>query len=379
MNNLRIFKFIATTLLLLVLFFSCKKDNRNLTVSGELANVEGDHFIAAFEKGDSIIIDTIKIQDGKFSYKAYVDTLTVMRLYFNNTTKSPKLFAFVDKNWDVKIKGDISYPDLITIEGGDVNNDLTEFKKQNKELLENQAKIISSVHKDSSSTEENKDYIMNLKNINFELADATSEYVKKNPSKIASVVLMNVFFKDETLIPRLDEALNKLTGKAELFYLTQELRDFSQRVKRVQVGTYAPSFSLETTKGVKKDLANYREKYLLLSFESTDCKSCTQTRPEIIKTYNNIKNDKNLKNEINFVSIIIDSEKKPLAKTSRDSIKWDIFLEDGSWASKTFRQYNINEVPYFILVSPSGTILERNFPIDALPAKLEAFTKNAKK
>lgn len=378
MNNLRIFKFIATTLLLLILFFSCEKDNRNLTVSGELANVEGDHFIAAFEKGDSIIIDTIKIQDGKFSYKAYVDTLTIMRLYFNNN-KNPRLFAFVDKNWDVKIKGDIFYPDLINIEGGDINNDITEFKKQNKELLLEQARIMNSVGKDSSSTNDNKDYIMNLKNINFELANATGEYVKKNPNKIASVVLMNVFFKDETLIPRLDEALNKLTGKAELFYLTQELRDFSQKTKKVQAGTYAPSFSLETTKGAKKNLADYREKFLLLSFESTDCKSCVQTRPEVIKIYNSIKSDRKLKNEINFVSIVIDSEKKPLEKATRDSIKWDIFLEDGSWASKTFRQYNINEVPYFILISPSGTILERNLPIDALPAKLEVFTSNSKK
>lgn len=372
MRKNNIFK-IGILLILSVVVFSCKKDSPEFNISGELENVKGTYFFAAYELGDSLVVDTVNINaKGEFNIRGQVDTLTIVRMYFNQNTKTPDLYVFADKKWNVKLKGDVLYPDLIMAKGGDVNDDLTAFKTKNYDLLMNRAKILEAVSKDSSSTKDDQKYIMDLKNVNFELLNITATYIKDNPDKIASVVLINTFFKDETSLPRLDEALNLLRGKAETFPLTADLKNYSEKTKRTIVGSYAPNFSLHDINGKMTTLYQFRGKYLLLSFVSTTCDVCNLQRKNLVKTYDQLKREKI---EINFATVVIDSEKEPITKAVKDSIKWALLPENGSWAAKTFELYNIREVPYNILIDPKGMILERDIPIDAIPNKLNELLK----
>lgn len=364
---------IGIFLILSLVIFSCKKNSPEFNISGELENVKGTYFFAAYEKGDSLVVDTVNINTkGEFHLKGLVDTLTIVRMYFNQNTKTPDLYVFADKKWDVKLKGDVSYPDLIMVKGGDVNDDLTAFKTKNYDLLMNRAKILEAVSKDFSSTKDDQKYIMDLKNVNFELLNITASYIKNNPDKIASVVLINTFFKDDTSLPRLDEALNQLRGKAETFPLTTDLRDYSEKTKRTIAGSYAPNFTLNDVNGKTTTLYQFRGKYLLLSFVSTTCDICNQQRKNFVKVYDQLKKEKV---EVNFATVIIDTEEEPLTRAVKDSIKWSLLPEKGSWAAKTFELYNIREVPYNILIDPKGMIVDRDIPIDAIPNRLNELLK----
>ena len=377
MQKIKLLK-IGIFLILAITIFSCEKKSSDFTISGELENVKGSYFFAAYELGDSLVVDTVKIDNkGEFSLTGQVDTLTIVRMYFNQNTKIPDIYLFVDKKWDVKLKGDVNYPDLIMVKGGDVNDDLTAFKTKNHDLLMNRAKILDAVSRDSSSSKDDQKYIINLKNENFELMNIAASYVESNPDKIASVVLINTFFKDETSLPRLDEALNKLRGRAETFPLTNDLKTYREKTKRTTVGSYAPNFTIEDTDDKKTSLSQFRGKYLLLSFVSTTCDICDFQLKNFVKTYNTLKKDKI---DINFLSVVIDTEEQPISKAVRDSVKWVILPESGSWSSKTFELYNIREVPYNILIDPQGKIVEKDIFIDAIPDKIsELFREKEEK
>lgn len=348
---------------------ACKGNPSDFQLKGTLKNVDGEYFYATREVGDSVIVDTIPINsNGSFSFTGTVDTLTVVRFYFNNNTKSTYILA--EKGWNIKMEGDVLFPDLIEIKGGNVNDDLTEFKKKNKELLKKRADILKTAERKVISNDSiaDKDYVVELKNINFELSNIAGDYVKANPSKIASVMLINSFFKNESSIPRLEESLNLLRGKAATFPVAGELKRFVTKVKQSEVGAYAPNFVSKNVKGDLINLSSFRGKYVLLSFVSTTCEMCNDGRKDAVETYNKLKKEKR---NIDFISIVIDTEQQEITKSVTDSVKWNMLPEKGGWSARIIDQYYVRELPYNILISPTGIILERNLPILALPDKLD--------
>lgn len=354
-----------------ILLFSCKNDPNEFFVKGKLQNVQDGFIIAVLEQQkDSVAVDTIRVdKNGAFKFRSKVDTLTVMSLYFNNNTKNT--YILVDKGWNVEMTGDVNYPDLIEVKGGDVNNDLSDFKNKNKELLRQRTALLEKVESaqelPNDSLSNSKDYSVELKNVNFDLSNIAAEYVKSNPTKIASVVLINTFFKDDTAIPRLDDNLALLRGDAENSPLTQSLRLFSNKIKKSAVGSSAPYFALKDVDGKLVDVTQFRKKYLLLSFASTTCDVCNRERKDAVDIYKDLKKKKE---DIEFATIIINSESEPIGKNITDSMKWTILPDYGGWAAPSFEIYNIHEIPYNILISPTGIILQRDIPILDLPAVL---------
>lgn len=359
--------FCTGLLFVLLVLFSCNRKASTFEITGKLDNVSGNYFFISHEVGDSLIVDTIPVSSkGEFSFSGVVDTLTEMSLYFNQNTKVT--YLLVNKGWRVEMKGDVLYPDLINIKGGDVNDDLTAFKNKNKDLLKSRADIAASVN-DSLAV---KDYVVELKNINFELSNIAANYVKDNPDKIASVMLINSFFKDESSIPRLDENLALLKGKAADFPLTANLKRFRDKVKMSAVGAVAPAFSIEDTKGKKINLSDYRGEYVSLSFVSTTCKVCMAEKKDAIDVYNELKSKKY---NIEFITVVKDREDVPVDSIA-NALKWPVLPVSGGWSALLFDTYYIREIPYNLLISPTGIILDRDFPILVLPKKMEEYLQN---
>lgn len=357
-------------LVLSIFFFSCGKDEETAyTIRGKLENIQGDVFFAAREDGDTLYVDTIKVNNkGEFSFTGNVDTLTVISLYFKDMSASP--YVLVNKGWDVEIKGDVHSPDLILAKGGDINNDLTKFKEENINLIKSRYEIIESAGNNSAKQDSivNKENVVGLKNIHFELLNVASEYVKNNPTKIASVLLINNLFKNEDSLERLTEALDYLKGAAYDFPMAVQLRAYRDQLKKSAVGVYAPSFRLKDITGKERSLSEFRNKYVLLIFESTTCPLCIEMRPQINKEYDKLKKEKM---NVEFVSIVKDVEETPISKEIEKASKWVLLPEYGGWSSQVFENYNIKEIPYCVLISREGKVLERDVTLFNLKSKLE--------
>ena len=69
------------------------------------------------------------------------------------------------------------------------------------------------------------------------------------------------------------------------------------------------------------------------------------------------------KDSIEFLSIYIESDTFPITKPDIDSIPWKMIFENKSWSSEIVDTYNINSVPFNILINPDGKIIIRDIPI----------------
>lgn len=352
-----------------LVLIACSKDNNTTSFSlkGRLVNVDSPYFFITFEDENQIKIDTIFIdKQGAFSYKGKTENLVMASLFFDKKSWSTSIFA--NKGWNVEIKGDVNRPDLIEIKGGDVNDDLTSFKKKNKDLFSAKADILQTiVESDKDNISQNRG--AELKNIDFELINRVKGYVENNPEKIASVVLIQDFFKNEMSIETLDDCLSLLVGDALRFPLTSELKRYSEMLKKSQVGAPAPLIDIK--RGDEKlDIPAFKGKFLYLTFTSRDSVIYNMEVPAMMKAYTDLKNK-----NIEFVSIIIDA---PEDSTPPDSIKWQLYYEPHGWASNALRNYNITEIPYGVLISPEGNIIARNIHPSTLLSKIEEIsnTKN---
>lgn len=156
---------------------------------------------------------------------------------------------------------------------------------------------------------------------------------------------------------QLDSSFTKLmTGNIDsgLFQLQQYYMQVSGNKKLNN--SKAPNFDYENAAGGKTTLASLKGKYVYIDVWATWCGPCRAEIPSLKKMEEKFHNK-----NIEFVSISVDTDK--------DHEKWKTFVKekelggiqlfaDKNWLSDFIKAFNINSIPRFILIDPSGTVVD---------------------
>lgn len=353
-SNINIVKQTFIFVILTSLMSCGKQSNVNFNVEGKLQDLSLTTLYAVREiSRDSLVIDTILVKKpGEFMYEGEISTPTLVSLFYSDSL--PPLQFFLEKGYNVQIKGDAIHPTSIEIKGGSINDDLNDFRKKNANLLLAKERAFSK--KDHFDPAE-------LKNINFQLARSVRDYVEKNPEKIASVLLMNEYSIDNIAPDLLSHDIALLKGDAAEFYQTTLLKEYYDKVKGSSVGAPAPNITLNNTRGKSVSLNDFRGKNVLLIFDLKESPANESYFTRLKET------QKKLKNKIDFISIVVDENvdsPDPEVIKIANSLDWTVLLDCQKWNSKEVKKYNVTTAPYMILISPDGTIVERDVSLDSL-------------
>lgn len=352
-TKIKVCKFLFFILLLVCISCNKQKD-LNFKVEGKLENLSTNTIYAIKEfSQDSLVIDTITIKkNGQFEIEGSILNPTSVSIFYSDSF--PPIQFFADKDYSVKIDGDVLSPSQIEIKGGDINDDIQNFKKNNKALLQARDRAFSKrEHFDPTE----------LRNIDIQLAQSVRDYVKNNPTKLASVILMNQFSIGNITPEALGEDIDILKGQAAEFYMTSSLKEYYKRVQTSMHGAIAPEIKLKSTKGKEVKLSDYRGKTVLLVFDLKESPSNDSYFLKLKET------QQKLKNKVDFISIVIDEDNQtpdPETIAIANSLDWTVLLDSKKWNSKEIKNYNITSAPYMILISPDGTISERDISLDSL-------------
>lgn len=372
-------KLVEFSILIIIstLLFSCKNNKNSIALKGDISNLENPEVLISYFAGDTLAIDTVMSdKHGKFIYKNTIDTLTVFSLYFNNQSSSVMVFA--NPKDKISIKGDAQLSDLINVNGNEINDDLTQFKESNKELLQRRALLLHNLkeEKDSNPASNNRilanaDEIAKINSFNQELTLNAEEQVKKNPTKMSSLILINEFFANSENPKGLSRVIEYMHGDILKSKMGLNLKAYSEKINRSAEGASMPYFRLVDKSGDTIRSYDYKGKYLLLSFISTTGIDSRETIKSLRQTYRTVNKD-----SVKFISIYIDSDMYPISYIENDSIPWTVVPEKKSWASDIVEAYNIEFIPNNILISPAGIISDRNVPAIAVENALKNSVKN---
>jgi len=128
----------------------------------------------------------------------------------------------------------------------------------------------------------------------------------------------------------------------------------------LKLGDISPKFSYEAIDGKTVNLEDLKGKYIYIDIWATWCAPCVKQVPYLKELEENYK-DKN----IVFVSISVDKkEAKPVWKKMvlNKKLGGIQLFADKSFDSEFMDAYAVNSIPRFILIDPSGKIIDSEAP-----------------
>ncbi|WP_343658486.1 TlpA disulfide reductase family protein [Chryseobacterium sp.] len=130
--------------------------------------------------------------------------------------------------------------------------------------------------------------------------------------------------------------------------------------KAIEIGKKAPEITMTKADGTAFSLSTLKGKMVLIDFWATWCAPCVEEQPELKALYDTYS-DKVKNNQFEILGISLDRNKESWQKAiDRFGINWIQISDLKFWKSPVAKLYEVDELPFNIIIDGQGTILAKN-------------------
>lgn len=348
------FKKLLTFGFLVVLLINCEKVENSFNLKGK---IDGDYNGFIYLKYNDKI-DSALVLNNMFEFKGGVQYPTTAILFPDNPklNKRMTVVSFMLENSIIKTtlkysenisdNESMKFLDLETISGSESHNTRIDFE----EIL------VKTVHNEENDSLKKEAIYSNL-----------YKFISENPeSEMCGEFLYDLSAYYNLLSADQMETLLKMTDIS--FQKRNDIEKISKLIKQRKlfaIGNEPPDLILPNMEDKLVNVKSFNDRIVLLEFWASWCLPCRSTNPALLKIYN----DYNHKG-FEIIGISIDKDKSDWKLAIKeDNLNWPQTIDS---LGTTAESYNLNSIPFNLLLNKKGKIIAHNIK----PNKLNEILNN---
>ena len=378
---------IVLSVLVISLLASCKeKESKSFTVSGVLHNAPSK--VVYIEESDittgkKTLKDSSAIAaDGKFSISLNAPKDAVYNLLLQNDVS--QFVTLISDASKISVEADFTKrTDFYTVTGSEASKSIQEYLAKISGMQRDRFNIyfqVDSIKRNNGDSTLAANLNKQEKQISNEEKTYTQQTVQQATNSSLALFILSTYqgmardpnfrvngFTDTEVVALLTDILNKFPERTDIAGIRNSVE--ATIPKTLWVGKTAPEISLPDTEGRTVRLSSFRGKYVLVDFWASWCGPCRRENPNVVQAFNQFKN-KNF--TILGVSLDRPGQKENWIKAIKeDNLTWTHISDLKFWQSEVVPVYQVNGIPFNVLVDPNGKVVAENLRGNALGQKLQ--------
>ncbi|MEM9053500.1 MAG: TlpA disulfide reductase family protein, partial [Bacteroidota bacterium] len=365
-----------SALTIIVLLAGCQKTPESNSISGSITGAEGGSVsLIGYDNGvpDTLSYAAIN-ESGEFSFefKAGRPDFYTLALDQENTV----ILILDSTNSKVKVTGEFgTLRENYSVSGSaeserlkDLLVETTGFEKQLDSLM-TALRGSATSGQSAERAELGNAYNQTREDYRAYLL----RFIDENPSTLANFTALQRLNMKEDLdqfIKVRDALSDRVQGNYFFDNLSDQIAATENQIKLenlLKPGTLAPEIALPNPQGKMVKLSDYRGNYVLIDFWASWCRPCRAENPNVVRMYNKYQG----KNFEIFGVSLDKTKEKWVDAIAQDNLAWPHVSDLKFWQSAAAKLYNVNSIPFTVLIDPDGNVIETKLRGKALEDKLD--------
>jgi peroxiredoxin len=379
----QIFSFV---LMAAVVVSSCNAtgDPNNFTVSGKITHAPSQNIFLeqiVYDNAAPKVIDSGKLtQDGNYKLKGVSKEQNLYLLTIDHKPVS----ILINDNDDIRLSADLNTSfSSPYISNSDATKSLYTFLKRfrsSDSMLATTYNTMDTLAKqnpnDSSLIILQSKGAQELQSLSAYMKD----FIKKSNSPAAIYYALSVAAsKNVVNLQELDSLATQAAGRFKGHSGLEAMKTAIAQAKSSNntnegaswVNKQAPNLTMNDINGKPVSITDFKGKYVLIDFWASWCGPCRKENPNVVAAYNKYK-DKNF----TILGVSLDQDKDSWVQAIKnDNLAWAQMSDLKQWQSAAVSTYNIEGIPFNVLIDPTGKVIAQELRGPALEQKLAEVLK----